>query len=478
MSTPEDKSIKPGRSLRSRLSPIRKGLQRAAGNELPKWQVWGLRLTLVVDGLAAIALAFLEFDLDTAVASALGVGIFLAIGFVNLWALYSLVRAAPSWPRDVAIAQAFVALLALYIVFMVARSFGPKWWTLAITAAVGVLAIGWILRVWRGAASVHWTKTAAIITALFPLAGLAQFWLQTEYIPKLTTPMFDISADLSPTGRTGSTIHLSAKVTFHNRGSVILDMPAGLMRVTAYPKIAQQSQSTCSTEPATGRWPNLLGAMDPTGSETDAEFRMDPTPVAQCALLYATFLGGPGAFLNPGGTVTMQKEIDIDSNTIRLARLTVSGVFVTERRFEDVRACWPTKDTNESVNPKHWPIQASLYKDPDNFYQEAGHLWPGPGPAINENLCVDYEFAPRNVVQELESGPPILRVEIITGRWWDSFNEYPQLNWWYGAAADIDKSFQKNSETEKILRSNPASGMQDVTAEYAPDDSTAPSCHG
>lgn len=132
-------------------------------------------------------------------------------------------------------------------------------------------------------------------------------------------------------------------------------------------------------------------------------------PRLSSALLYATFLGGPVAFLNPGDRVTMQKEIDIDSNTIRLARLTVSGVFVTERRFKDVGACWPTKDTNESVNPKHWPIQASLHKDPDNFYQEAGHLWPSP--AMNENLCVDYESAPRNVVEELESGPPILRVD-------------------------------------------------------------------
>jgi hypothetical protein len=474
--TPEDKRIKPGRRLRSRVSPIRKGLKRAVGNELPKWQVWGLRSTLVVDGLGAFALAFLDFNLDTALASALGVAIFLAIGFVNLWALYSLVRAAPSWPRDVAIAQAFVALLAIYIIFMVARSFGPKWWTLTITAAVGVLATGWVLRVWRGAASVHWTRTAAIITALFPLAGLAQFWLQTQYIPELTTPMFDISAELSPTGRTGSTIHLSAKVTLHNRGSVILKMPGGLMRVTAYPKIAQQSHNPCSTKPASNRHPTLVGAMDPTGSEPDAEFRPDPTAVSQCELLYATFLGSPDAFLNPAGTWTMQKEIDIDSNTIRLARLSVSGVFLTERRFEDVRACWPTKDTNGSVNPKHWPIQASLYKNPDNFYEEAQHLWPGPG--MNDNLCVDYELAPRNVVQELESGPPILRVVVITGREGDSFNEYPQLNWWYGAASDIDKSFEKSSETEKIEQSNPTSGMVDVVAEYAPDDSTAPSCHG
>lgn len=483
MSMPTDNSKQPGRRFARRLSAIRRGVKRAFGNELPKWQVWALRLTLVVDGLVALALAFREFELVATVMAGFGVGLLLAIGVANLWALYSLIRALPSWPRDVAIAQLLVVLLAIYIVCMAVNCFGQKWWRLEITAAVGVLAIGWILRVWRGAVSVHWTKTAAIVAALIPLAGVVQFWLQTEYIPNVTTPLFDVTADLSPTGRTGSTVHLSAKAIYHNRGSVKLLMPAGLMRVTAYPKTPQQSVSPCSTEVPPEVYDtagnvsdysaSLVGAMDPTGSEPDAEFRLDGTDVSQCVLLYASFMGAPGAFINPGATLTVQKNIDINANTVRLARLSVTGVFVTERRINDVRACWPTKDTPESVNPNHWPVQASLYsKNPEvqqDFYNEAQHLWPGKPPLLMENLCVDYELAPRSVVQELVSAPAVLRVVVTTGRWWDSYNEYPQINWWSSSMADIDKS-QSNDEQQKIERSNPISGTTDVTAEYAPSD--------
>ena len=128
----------------------------------PAVMTWALavftaEMTSVVrkDGLVALALAFLEFELITTVMAALGVGLLLTIGVAKLWALYSLFRALPTWPRDVAIAQLLVALLAIYIVFTAARGYGQNWWTLGIAAAVGVLAIGWILRVWRGTVSVQ-----------------------------------------------------------------------------------------------------------------------------------------------------------------------------------------------------------------------------------------------------------------------------------------------------------------------------------
>jgi hypothetical protein len=485
MSTPGDNSKQPGRRFVPRLSSIRSGVKRACGNELPPWQVWALRLTLVVDGVVALALAFLEFELVATMMAALGASFFLAIGAANLWALYSLVRALRSWPRDVAIAQLLIVLLAIYIGLTAVRSYGQNWWTLGITAAVGVLAIGWILRVLRGAVSVHWTRPAAIIAALIPLAGLVQFWLQTEYIPNMTTPLFDVTADLSPTGTSGSKVHLSAKVTYHNRGSVILIVPAGLMRVTAYPRTPQLSDTPCSTVTpprvydgegnVAVPYPSLMNAMDPTNSETDAEFRLDKTPVAECVLLYAAFMGGPDAFINPGATLTVQKDIDINADAFRLARLSVSAVLVTKRRFNDVRACWPTKDTPESVNPHHWPVKASLYsKPPDDFYTEAQHLWPDPRYGT-QNLCVDYELAPRSIVQQLVSDPTVLRVQIVTGRQGDSVNEYPQINFWHGTAADIDAS-PSVDEREKMLQANPTGGIADVTAEYAPCDAASYGC--
>ncbi len=207
----------------------------------------------------------------------------------------------------------------------------------------------------------------------------------------------------------------TAKVTIRNRASVRLENPAALMRVTEYPKNWQQrSPSPCSTDipnvdPAghiSSSSPTVVGGVDPTSVNPDGEFRLEATPVSQCVLFYANvFGGGPGAFINPGATQITQKEIDIDADTYRLARLSVSGVFVTERRFKDVRACYPTKDTAESLNPQHWPIQASWYdkNNSDDFYKEAQHPWPGP--LQSQNLCVDYELTPTSVVQALMSGP-------------------------------------------------------------------------
>jgi hypothetical protein len=478
MSTPATNSKQTRRT--SRLSELAKVLKGALGSTLPQWQVRGLRLTLVVDGLVVLVLAFREFGLITTAMEALGVVVLLAISLANLWAAYSLLRVLPSWSRDAALAQGFFALLAVYIFVMDWRSYEKNRWVLVISAVSCLLAFGWVLRVGRGAVSVHWSKTAAAVVALIPLAGLVQFWLQTEYLPSLTTPMVDVSAELSPTGRTGSIIHLSAKVTVHNRGSFAVMVPAGLMRITAYPTDPQQRpRSPCSTEPPhvdydlagnvkTFYTPTLVGVMNPTGSNDDAEFRDDEnvTPTSQCELLQASIQGDPRAFVNPGATIITQEVIDIDANTVRLARLSVDMVFLTERRFKDVRACWPTKDTPKSVNPNGWPVQASRNNDPDDFYTEAGHLWPGPG--ATDNLCLDYELAPRSVVQELVSGPPVLRVEIVTGKRADDYNEYPMLNWWYGSFADIDKS-QSDDETAAICHSYPVTGVEE-SAEYAPGE--------
>jgi hypothetical protein len=214
--------------------------------------------------------------------------------------------------------------------------------------------------------------------------------------------------------------------------------------------------------------PWLETVLDPTGAHRDVEFRdyENLTSVHQCDLLEASLFGGPSSFMNPGETGITQEVIDIDADTVRLARLSVSAMFITERRFKDVKACWPTKDTSKSLYPSNWPVQASRNHDADAYYAEAGHLWPGPG--LTEALCMDYELAPRSVVQQLVSGPPVVRVQIVTGQWNDAENEYPRLYWWYGTAADIDKS-QGDDETEKIRRSNPVAGVS-VSAEYAPGE--------
>jgi hypothetical protein len=104
-----------------------------------------------------------------------------------------------------------------------------------ITGAVGLLALAWILRL-GGRTQIRFTKTGLLITALIPLSGGLQYWLQNYYLPGSSAPQVDVSADLSPQTKTGSITHLSAKVTMHNRGAARVNIAAALMRVTAYPK--------------------------------------------------------------------------------------------------------------------------------------------------------------------------------------------------------------------------------------------------
>ncbi|WP_166903288.1 hypothetical protein [Mycobacterium sp. DL440] len=78
-------------------------------------------------------------------------------------------------------------------------------------------------------------RGAVAVVALFPLLGLVQFWLQSDYLPARSLPLVDVQAELTPVGSSGSIIHLSAKLTMHNRSSVAVDIPGGVMRVAAYP---------------------------------------------------------------------------------------------------------------------------------------------------------------------------------------------------------------------------------------------------
>jgi hypothetical protein len=171
-----------------------------------------LLVILFVEGIGVLVLAAGEFYLATTPFGHLGAGILLAIGIANLWAFDSVRRGAATWAREAVIAQVLALILAGYVIFIDWRSPGISRPVMAVAGTVGVVALLWII-VLADRARVKWTKTAAIVAALFPLAALLQFWLQTYYIPQTSRPVVDISPELSEQGRTEQTIYLSAKVT-------------------------------------------------------------------------------------------------------------------------------------------------------------------------------------------------------------------------------------------------------------------------
>jgi hypothetical protein len=414
-------------------------LQSALGPEVPAWQQWALGVTLLVDGGLTIGLAVRDFQLATGPPGPLMAAILFALGLVNLLALFSLLRQTPTWHLQNAVAQILIALLALYVIMTAAQHPHPQRGVVAAAAVLGVVAVGWVLRL-ADTVKVQWNKTATAIVALFPLAGLVQFWLQSDYIPKLTAPLIDVSTDLSPIGRTGDNIHLSAKVSFHNRGTAKVNIAGALMRISAYQN-PPNKQPAPPTAQATPSDPDLMGGIDLRGSSGDG-FRAVPTLAAQRRLLYAESLGGPGDFLSPGDTVTYQDVVDIDSKNTRLARLYVGAVFFTDRRIRDIRTCFDPQVS---------------WKAPE--FQQHGPV-----------LCALYDLAPRNAIQDIVAGDAYIMV-YETADDTAGPSEYPSINCVMlpTPRPPADWNAEQQSESEKLASINPALFVEQ-TAEATPSD--------
>jgi hypothetical protein len=452
---------------------------------------WFLLITLGVDGVAAFALAGGQLYLASTTFAPVEAAVLSAIAVANLWAANTVRQAAPTWAREALIAQLVVLFLALYIIvidafkspqtLMDALHTNRRQLTVfSIAVTVGLLALAWIL-VLAGRAAVQWTKTAVIITALFPLAGLLQFWMQTYYIPQTSNPQVDVSldlspqdkTDLSPQGKTESIIHLSAKVTVHNRGAVKINVAGALMRVTGYPSTTQQQE-----EPAEGcrfkyqeqQWCRIEGGLDLSGANFDGDFRVNPTPAANAHLLYASTMGFTGSFLAPGETDTFQREVDFDPGKFRLARLSVSALFLNERRIQDTRSCWHGSPASEFV-------------DDQTFSQEVGvaqHFVPQTNvPIIDPRVrayytCIEDQIAPRDVIDWLIGNRLNLRVEMVLKDPQDPFNEYPQLEFNYNIANRWGMSDPGSRISRKITEENPMAFYRDESVEYAAADAIQP----
>lgn len=459
-------------AMRTRVNSLaRRGLSR-----LVSLKTRCLLVTLGVDCLMAFALAFGELKIATTPFALLGAGIMSVIGIANFWAFDSVRR--HGWParniyqatpaaRETVIAQVATLFMAIYIIVIDAFQ-APRinWLVLAVTAAISLLALLWIL-VLLDRVALRKTRNALIVTSLIPLAGGLQFWLQNYYIPDTSAPQVDISPQLSPQGKTNSTIHLSAKVTVHNRGAARVNVTAALMRITAYGRTTepQQPHIPCRLQYADQPWCLMVGGLDISGANYDADVRVNPTPAANAQLLYAgLFLNDPDSFLMPGETDTVQREVDVEAGNVNLVRLSVSAVFLTERKVEDIRSCWQTK--------------ASAYTDYGHFSEEVrapfhssdqGNLPPVDARALQHYLCMDYHFAPRSIIEWLIGNRAVLEVHIVLNDPQDPGNEYPQIESGYFLANRKDQVMGQTS-WRKIEEAYPVGVYRDVAAEYAPAD--------
>lgn len=404
--------------------------------------VWCLRLTLAVDGLAAVWFARMELDIDTGLVGTFAAGLLFLVGVANLWALYSLRRETFSWPRDIAVAQALVAIVALYVT--VAAWLGHHLRALVIAALVGIIAVRWLFRLVKATTTtLQWTKPAALVVALFPLAGLVQNWLQTEYLPSTSKPLVDVTGDLSPIGRQGSTIRLSAKVALHNRGTVPVTIVGGLMQVVTYPAVAAASSVSESS------LKDVL-ASAATGS---VEFRNPPLDDSSSVPKFMHTLVG-GDFLNPGETDTDQFEVDIDSTSVGLARLSYKAALLTELRIGDASTCSD-------------PI---IYRsrEPYKFFEAVSQ------PKLQGDrgyVCTLYHLKPTSLLQKLEDPPVAIQVGFILSRANAAELKTPFVTVDPGYVTGGTFQYADPRKADLIQESYPMA-YQELIAEYAPTEPT------
>lgn len=402
----------------------------------------GLLLTcLAVNAVVILWLAVWDATLTRSGWDLLGTALLLGIGIACALAIGAIVRRSSTAFLTAMTSQIFVVCLAGYVWVVDERSpVRQVGGVTGIALAFGATALFWVIylaRHVRGAVS----RGAVAVVALFPLLGLVQFWLQSDYLPARSLPLVDVEAELTPVGSSGSIIHLSAKITLHNRSSVAVDIPAGLMRVRAYPVGVTEEPATADT---------VASHLDPVGSML-GDYRQIPVAPGNSKLLYAGNIGAAGRFLAPGSTTGGQVVIDIDPQTVRLVRMSVSLVAVTRRAVQDTRTCYEPKK--------------SYTHDVAGFLEEARGVrdWAGGGKA----LCTETQFAARGAIEEMVADHPVLRISTVVDH--PAFTT-PMLVPLLGTQTSVDDPAGGMDEAATIETATP-SGIFGAGAEYAPADS-------
>lgn len=398
------------------------------------------------DAALILGLAVRNATLTSTAWDLIGTALLSAIGITCALALVQIAKRSRGAALTAMVSQVFVAGLSVYVWMVDQRS--PESQLMGVTGialAMGGIALLWVLYLGRYARGAF-SRGAAVAVALFPLVGLGQFWMQTEYLPTSARPLIDISTELSPTGSTGPIIHLLARVILHNRGSVQAEIHAGLMRVTAYPV-------GTPSEPANTE--HLLAGLTPVGRALRGEYRETPNLAADAQLLYANLFAVPyeGTFLSPGETSEYKLVIDIDSRKVRLARLSVNGTFVTHRVLKDTHTCYPP--------------QISFANDPFAFSNEAGkvHDW---GVIRAGVLCMESQFASTGAISDLVSDHPISRVLVMVEPP-ISAADTPVLMTFYGTRETLEDPFRHLDTMTQIDKAYPTAIVTSST-EYVPSD--------
>jgi hypothetical protein len=414
-----------------------------------------LAITMAVESLLVIALTLRDFQLSTTLTSTFGSVTLLFIAGVSAWAACATWGQGPSWLAASLVSQFSIAVLAGYITLVDVRSpfpqfFGFDWTTpshlipiriTGLACILGGIAIFWLfylIRKWRGPV----TAGMKVIGAVIPLVGFLQFWLQTDYLPRTSLPLVDVTTELTPTGKTGDLVQLAAKVTINNRDTVPVNVGATLMRITAYPR-------------EEGKPDQLSDAIE-FGLTPSHAYRDDPLMITQRKLLYANDLLPAGSVLAAGQSQTFHRVVDFDSRAMRLARLSVDAIFITSPRVAKVYTCPPPPGMTASQPQKSTDDGPSFQEQISKIFVDKNGV---------QFLCREIRLVPRNAIHELVGDQPSFAVMAIFSDPTNKDSEYPTLLLLQGA----NGNYQLNSlQNQKISNANPTMTYHNMSVEYSP----------
>ncbi|HUH68983.1 MAG TPA: hypothetical protein VLZ05_08910 [Mycobacterium sp.] len=161
----------------------------------------------------------------------------------------------------------------------------------------------------------------------------------------------------------------------------------------------------------------------------------------------------------PGETDTYQRDVDIDSREVLLARLSVSAALLTARRMEDIRSCVG----------KH----ASEYEDFWQFSSEVQTV-RSVNSGQGHYFCREYDIAPGNFIEKLIAYHPAIQVSTWLNNAADIGTEYPLITADFGTAGRFDPP-DPHQRLERKLEDVYPVGVMTSESEYAPTEKPPPS---
>jgi hypothetical protein len=425
---------------------------------------WLLAVTMTLESLLVFYLMLRDFELAATLTATIGAVTLLAITVVGVWAAWATWVQHDSWLGASLLGQFSIAGLAGYTVLTDRRSPLPEFKVTLFACILGIIAFFWVFYLIPHRPG-HLTAGSATIVALIPLLGFVQFWLQTDYLPRTSLPLVDVTTDLTPTGKTGDNVYLEAKVTINNRGSVPVYVGATVMRITAYP-----------TGTPT-QLPEMTAAIQ-FGISPSIPYRADPLRFDHRKTLYANDLLPVGSTLAAGQSNTYRKVVDFNSHEWRLVRLDVDGIFITSPNIDKVYTCPAPPKGIWSHNPHPERTDIPPQKSADDgdgseFQKEiVNPIYEKVADGVfKQFFCREIRLKPRNVIHDIIGDHPRFEVLAIFNDPTNASLQYPALFLWWG----VNGNYSLNPhQWQKVEALNPTLELHKIGVEYMPSEEPAP----